>query len=108
MECPACPHPGKNMPEDWQDKYESKPYVFDRDLLSSTKLFIRHLHAQYIAVDANFRLKQKERGFSNSGTLGPGWGYFVDPISFARELQRFSSTPQVAEVRFPDPPTHVY
>ena len=71
---------------------------YERILLLSANLSIRHLHAQYIAVDANFRLKQKERGFSNSGTLGPGWGYFADPICFSRELQRVSSTPQATEV----------
>lgn len=50
-------------------------------------------------MDANFRLKQKERGFHSSGTLGPGWGYFVDPIAFMGELRRVANLPQISEVR---------
>lgn len=28
VECPACPHPGKNLPVDWQSAAESVRYVF--------------------------------------------------------------------------------
>ena len=27
VKCPACPHPGKNMPERWEEIYKEKPYV---------------------------------------------------------------------------------
>ncbi|KAJ2985835.1 hypothetical protein NUW54_g10014 [Trametes sanguinea] len=27
VECPACPHPGKNLPDDWQDAPDSRRYV---------------------------------------------------------------------------------
>ena len=27
VECPACPHPGKNLPDDWKDAPASKSYV---------------------------------------------------------------------------------
>jgi hypothetical protein len=60
-------------------------------------IIIRHLYAQYLAIDANFRMKQKERGFQSSGTLGPGWGYFVNPMDFSRELLRVSRTPQIQQ-----------
>ena len=26
--CPACPHPGKNLPPDWKDTPEEKQYVW--------------------------------------------------------------------------------
>ncbi|KAG1884518.1 hypothetical protein F4604DRAFT_1878625 [Suillus subluteus] len=41
--CPACPHPGKNLPDGWETAPPS----------------IRWLYALFIAIDANFRLKRK-------------------------------------------------
>ena len=45
IECPASPLPGKNLPRDWKTLYADKP----------------HLRAQFLALDANFRLKLKDR-----------------------------------------------
>jgi hypothetical protein len=28
MECPACPHPGKNLPENWREAGPEHSYVF--------------------------------------------------------------------------------
>lgn len=25
LECPACPIPGKNMPDDWEDRFKNEP-----------------------------------------------------------------------------------
>ena len=33
VECPVCPHPGKNLPEDWETADEDLQYV--RELLHS-------------------------------------------------------------------------
>ncbi|KAJ7148836.1 hypothetical protein C8R46DRAFT_855995, partial [Mycena filopes] len=41
--CPACPHPGKNLPPGWQER---KDHQF--------------LYALFLAMDANFRLKRKD------------------------------------------------
>jgi hypothetical protein len=102
IECPACPHPGKNLPEDWETVYRHKPCVlYDYMILYKTDFYFSHLHAQFLAIDANFRLKQKERGFHLSGTLGPGWAYFVDPLAFSHELRRAATTTQISEVRDP-------
>jgi hypothetical protein len=46
-------------------------------------------------------MKRKERGFHSSGTLGPGWGYFVDSLAFARELNRVKTYTQIVEVSNP-------
>ena len=27
LECPACPHPGRNLPQDWDKAPEDKKYV---------------------------------------------------------------------------------
>ncbi|KAH8115645.1 hypothetical protein DFH11DRAFT_1507356, partial [Phellopilus nigrolimitatus] len=69
LDCPACPHPGKNLPEGWE---------------TSTTLWIYML---VLAIDANFRLKSKDRGVSNDPPLGPGWAYLVDPVPYHEELR---------------------
>jgi hypothetical protein len=41
-----------------------------------------------LAIDANFRLKQKEKGVDMTQSLTAGWGYFVDPFDFGEGLLR--------------------
>ncbi|KAI0684985.1 hypothetical protein C8T65DRAFT_712842 [Cerioporus squamosus] len=43
VECPACPLPGKNLPDDWEVAPDSKSW----------------LYCLFLAMDANFRLKRK-------------------------------------------------
>lgn len=62
-------------------------------------MFNSHLRAQFLAIDANFRMKQKEKGLGTS-VLGPGWGYFVDPNALASELERVEINPEGKEVIF--------
>ncbi|KAG1743664.1 uncharacterized protein EDB91DRAFT_1236671 [Suillus paluster] len=61
--CPACPHPGKNLLENWEN----------------TLLDKRWLYALFVGIDANFRLKQK---LILSDIIDPGvskgWSYFVE------------------------------
>ncbi|KIJ59251.1 hypothetical protein HYDPIDRAFT_76636, partial [Hydnomerulius pinastri MD-312] len=38
MECPQCPHPGKNLPDDWQ--------MVDNSM--------KFLYALYLSMDTNF------------------------------------------------------
>lgn len=64
-----------------------------------TEYLRRYLYAQFLVVDANFRLKQKDRGFGETASLGPGWGYFVEPDALAAELRRVEKIKQPAEVR---------
>ncbi|KAG2132730.1 uncharacterized protein EDB93DRAFT_1242948 [Suillus bovinus] len=70
--CPACPQPGKNLPDDWQDAPDDK----------------RWLYAFFVAIDANFRLKR--RAISKEGTdpgLSCGWAYFVEETAYKFHLQ---------------------
>lgn len=60
-------------------------------------LLFRHLHAQFVALDGNFRLKQKERNTHDDGGLTAGCAYFVEPKAFSRELGRSESQPQLRE-----------
>ena len=62
-------------------------------------IFNRWKHADFMALDANFRLKCKERGFDPDGNLGPGWGYFVNHSLFMKELERVKMEKGDCEVR---------
>ncbi|KAG1867715.1 hypothetical protein F4604DRAFT_1881617 [Suillus subluteus] len=63
--CPACPHPGKNLPVDWKDAPR------------------QWLYGLFLAIDANFWLKRK--AVSNDSvdpSLSCGWGYFVEEEAY--------------------------
>ncbi|KIK34193.1 hypothetical protein CY34DRAFT_98438 [Suillus luteus UH-Slu-Lm8-n1] len=66
--CPACPHPGKNLPADWKE---------------SPRHPVRWLYALFLAIDANFRLKHKAISNDNvDPSLSRGWGYFVEEEAY--------------------------
>ncbi|KAF7968772.1 hypothetical protein HWV62_29344 [Athelia sp. TMB] len=68
--CPACPHPGRNLPEDW-DK--------DKDKL--------WLYALFVAIDANFRLKRKDvSSDAVDPSLNRGRAYFVEELRYKTHL----------------------
>ncbi|KAG1797493.1 uncharacterized protein HD556DRAFT_1431147 [Suillus plorans] len=59
--CPACPHLGKNLPDDWKNSPEQWKFGL------------------FLAIDANFRLKRQmvSSDIRDPG-LSQGWGYFVE------------------------------
>ncbi|PPQ96654.1 hypothetical protein CVT26_010318, partial [Gymnopilus dilepis] len=78
IECPACPHPGKNLPDDWED-------VGPKD---------RFLYTFYFSFDANFKLKQKDRGIKDFD-LGPGWGCFVENTRYEKHVALHVDEPEI-------------
>ncbi|KAG2746814.1 hypothetical protein P692DRAFT_20738788, partial [Suillus brevipes Sb2] len=69
--CPACPHPGKNLPPDWEEK----------------PLFVRWKYALFVAIDANFRLKRKAVSCDTADpSLNLGCGYFVRDSAYKSYL----------------------
>ncbi|KAG1869682.1 hypothetical protein C8R48DRAFT_746879 [Suillus tomentosus] len=62
VQCPACPHPGINLPGDWEQ----------------IDVSLKFLYAIFLALDANFRLKNRLRS-SEAGDPGlhTGLAYFV-------------------------------
>lgn len=69
--CPACPHPGKNLPSGWEN---SPPET-------------RWLYALFIAIDANFRLKRKVVSSDQVDPgLNAGWVYFVEEHAYKSYL----------------------
>ncbi|KAG2031834.1 hypothetical protein BDR03DRAFT_936192 [Suillus americanus] len=60
--CPACPQPGKNLPEGWQTASKAKWW----------------LYAVFLAINTNFRLKRRNISSDHADpSLLRGWSYFV-------------------------------
>lgn len=78
VECPACPHPGRNLPEGWEQAPES----------------IKWLYALMLAIDANFRLKNKDRGASNLA-LSDGLGHYVPTKPYTDYLAKYGYQAEV-------------
>ena len=49
--------------------------------------FLSWIYAQFIALDANFRLKLKNRQISDP-ELGSGWFYFVENSAYSRHVKQ--------------------
>ncbi|KAF9030912.1 hypothetical protein BJ165DRAFT_1411288 [Panaeolus papilionaceus] len=77
VECPACPHPGRNLPSGWE--------------LVGAFLF---LYTLFIAVDANFKLKGKQRHLTDV-ELMPGKGVFVNESDYQRHLKVATDLPEL-------------
>jgi hypothetical protein len=83
VECPACPHPDRNLPLGWIDAPDNRRYAYlDAITYASARLSnystnSRWLYSLTLAIDANFRLKNKARGIENDPPLGDGWGHWV-------------------------------
>ena len=45
------------------------------------------------AIDANFRLKMKERGVQGDTELGSGWAYMVNEKEYQAELLKHKDDP---------------
>ncbi|KAG1893780.1 uncharacterized protein F5891DRAFT_1131166 [Suillus fuscotomentosus] len=75
--CPACPHPGKNLPDNWKDAPR------------------RWLYGLFLAIDANFQLKRK--AVSNDSvdpSLSSGWAYFMEDEAYKGFLDSNSDNTQ--------------
>ncbi|KAJ7860931.1 hypothetical protein B0H13DRAFT_1900698 [Mycena leptocephala] len=79
--CWACPQEGKNLPDGWRDvdpKY-------------------RFLYMLILALDANFRLKNRLRANEHQDpSLGPGLGYFVEAEPYKKHLRNYVAEKDVS------------
>ncbi|TDL14069.1 hypothetical protein BD410DRAFT_687969, partial [Rickenella mellea] len=80
VECPACPQPGRNLPENFSSASQSE----------------RFKYALFLAMDANFKLKLKERGIKDA-PLGDGWGYFVPSVPYKDHLATYKGQQEICE-----------
>ncbi|KAF7321068.1 CxC2 domain-containing protein [Mycena chlorophos] len=79
--CWACPHDGKNLPPDWRNA--DRKYQF--------------LYMLILAVDANFRLKNRVRANEiHDPALGPGWGYWVEPVGYKEHVKKYISESDIS------------
>ncbi|TCD59923.1 hypothetical protein EIP91_011184 [Steccherinum ochraceum] len=69
IDCPACPHPSKNLPPDWQDAGAE----------------VQWLYTLFLMTDANFKLKLKDKNIKDI-ELAPGWAYFVNDEKYKAHL----------------------
>jgi hypothetical protein len=98
VECPACPQPGRNLPENWRECPPELRCVLDRILSCNQYLHIpllsRFLYVLMLSLDANFRLKSKERGIKDV-RLGDGYAYLVEEGKFKSHIAASSHAVEV-------------
>ncbi|KAI0070972.1 hypothetical protein K474DRAFT_1561156, partial [Panus rudis PR-1116 ss-1] len=73
--CPACPVPGRNIPDNWHEVSDD----------------LKFLYFSFVAVDANFRLKQ--RAISNESrdpASASGWGYMVEDKPYRAHVAQYA------------------
>ncbi|KZP16524.1 hypothetical protein FIBSPDRAFT_957932 [Athelia psychrophila] len=75
VECPACPHPGRNLPSGWENAPEC----------------VSWLYALIVTIDANFRLKLKDRGLKDDPPLGDGWAHMVKTGPYKAYIDKYGN-----------------
>ncbi|KAG1739812.1 uncharacterized protein EDB91DRAFT_1248571 [Suillus paluster] len=65
IECAACPHPGRNLPDGWETTTRNSMY----------------LYTLYLSMDTNFQLPLKNHHLRDI-ELAPGWSFFVEESAF--------------------------
>ena len=90
VECPACPHPGHDIPDNWQEAGKMQLNL----QLNDTNYTSRFLYILYITIDSNFKLKGKACGLKDV-ELMPGWAYFVWEAEFQVHITNYIDQPEV-------------
>ncbi|KAJ7020488.1 hypothetical protein C8F04DRAFT_1214081 [Mycena alexandri] len=79
--CWACPHDNINIPEGWRDVAPE----------------FRFLYMIFLAMDANFRLKNRLRANEHEDLpLGSGWGYMVEDAPYKKHLAGYVAEKDVS------------
>ncbi|KAL0565320.1 hypothetical protein V5O48_016705 [Marasmius crinis-equi] len=81
LECPSCPHQGKNLSKGWEQVPPEK----------------RFLYGLYLCIDFNFRLKnQLVSSWSRDPGLADGWSYFVPRGPYEAHISKFADEEDVS------------
>ncbi|KAL1714108.1 hypothetical protein EV715DRAFT_295467 [Schizophyllum commune] len=81
LPCPACPRPGVNLPDNWQDAPAEK----------------RYLYVLFIALDACFRLKRRKISTrERDPSLADGGAYMVESAPFEEYLKNVEDQTDVS------------
>ncbi|KAJ7847056.1 hypothetical protein B0H13DRAFT_2362609 [Mycena leptocephala] len=79
--CWACPHDNINLPDGWRDVSPE----------------FRFLYMLLLALDANFRLKNRLRANEHAdAALGDGWGYLVQTGPYKEHLKHYVAEKDVS------------
>jgi hypothetical protein len=90
VECPACPHPGRNVPSDWNTKPESIKYAIPAFQIQSL-ISVRWKYRLILTIDGNFRMKNKERNTKDLPALGDGWAHFTPETPYMEHVRKWGS-----------------
>jgi hypothetical protein len=96
LACPACPIPGVNLPPGWEKAPSKDRYCAFLGSYWLISIFFRFLYQLYVAIDANFKLKAKNRG-AKAIMFSDGYAYIVRDADYARHLSE--NTDDMKEVR---------
>lgn len=78
---------GRKLPTNEGDSVANAPPEVFTDIC-------RWLYTQFLAVDANFKLKLKDRGLKDV-ELSPGWAYFVEEDTYQSVVGSFADETEV-------------
>jgi hypothetical protein len=94
VECPACPHPGRNLPEGWENAPVEIRLVYIAMQVFDADSHFRWLYTLFLAVDTNFRMGLKDKGLSDP-ELAPGWAYLVEERKYQNHLKNYQNQTEV-------------
>lgn len=60
------------------------------------KSFARWLYCLILVIDANFRLKLKEKGFKDDPALGDGWAHWVSSKPYQAYIKEYGYQVEVS------------
>lgn len=88
LDCPACPHPGINMPSKWNSIPRLERLAYFAALPASVAHAGRRWkYTLFIAIDANFRMRRKDVSSEEKDPgLNKGYAYLVYDAKFREYL----------------------
>ncbi|TFK81406.1 hypothetical protein K466DRAFT_502162 [Polyporus arcularius HHB13444] len=81
LRCPACPHQGVNLPDNWETISDELKYIY----------------MMTVALDACFRLKRRDvSDVQKDPILGSGWAYFVEDTGYRELLSAYGDQKEMS------------
>ncbi|KAJ7917979.1 hypothetical protein B0H13DRAFT_2231340 [Mycena leptocephala] len=79
--CRACPHPGINLPDGWENAPPDKAWLYQL----------------IVSEDANFKMKGRATSTrENDPTLGPGFAYMVANNAYLKHLAKYVEQDEIS------------
>ena len=89
VQCPACPHLGKNLPANWVDKGNKRQLIVSYNFfMTFMTLFHSFLYTLSLSMGVNFQLKLKERNIKDKKRLGRGLSYYVNETLYGEMVSK--------------------